>query len=73
MIGIFFMRYDLVHDTLIYPMQTMKIREYQLPPGFVDYFPSLTEMAIGFGGIGVALFLYYVAGKVFNLDDNHSH
>lgn len=73
MIGIFFMRYDLVHDTLIYPMQTMKIREYQLPPGFVEYFPSLTEMAIGFGGIGVALFLYYVADKVFNLDDNHSH
>ena len=73
MVGIFFMRYDLVHDTLIYPMQTMKIREYQLPPAFIDYFPSVTEMAIGFGGIGVALFLYYVAGKVFNLDENQSH
>ena len=72
MVGIFFMRYDLVHDTLIYPMQTMKISEYQLPPGFVEYFPSPTEMAIGFGGIGVALFLYYVAGRVFNLDENNN-
>jgi molybdopterin-containing oxidoreductase family membrane subunit len=72
MIGIFFMRYNLVHDTLIYPMQTLKVREYQLPPGFVGYFPSATEFAIGFGGVGIALFLYYVANKVFNLDDTPS-
>lgn len=68
MIGVFFMRYDLVHDTLIYPMQTLKVREYQLPPTFIEYFPSLTEISIGFGGIGVALLLYFLANKVFNLD-----
>lgn len=73
MIGIFFMRYDLVHDTLIYPMTTLKRSEYQLPPGFVEYFPSITEMAIGFGGIGITIFLFYVAEKIFNLDDNGEH
>jgi molybdopterin-containing oxidoreductase family membrane subunit len=69
MIGIFFMRYDLVHDTLIYPMQTLKVQEYQVPPGFVEYFPSATEFAIGFGGVGIAFFLYYLAEKLFKLDD----
>ena len=40
MVGIFFMRYDLVHDTLVYPMQTMKTREYQLVPTWVRYFTT---------------------------------
>lgn len=68
MVGIFFMRYDLVHDTLIYPMQTLKITEYQLAPTWIEYFPSPTEFAIGFGGIGLAIFLYYLAEKVFDLN-----
>lgn len=73
MVGIFFMRYDLVHDTLLYPMRTLKISEYELPPTFLEYFPSFAEFAIGFGGIGVSLFLYYIADKVFNLDETQSH
>ncbi|MBV5277703.1 MAG: polysulfide reductase NrfD, partial [Campylobacteraceae bacterium] len=35
MVGIFFMRYDLVHDTLLYPMRTLKISEYELAPTFL--------------------------------------
>lgn len=73
MIGIFFMRYDLVHDTLIYPMATLKRSEYQLPPTFIEYFPSATEFAIGFGGIGITLFLFYLAEKLFNLDPDTNH
>lgn len=73
MVGIFFMRYDLVHDTLLYPMRTLKIAEYELAPTFLEYFPSFAEFAIGFGGIGVSLFLYYLADKVFNLDETSSH
>lgn len=73
MVGIFFMRYDLVHDTLLYPMRTLKISEYELAPTFLEYFPSFAEFAIGFGGIGLSLFLYYVADKVFNLDESESH
>ena len=69
MVGIFFMRYGLVHDTLIYPMTTLKRNEYELAPTFIEYFPSLTEWAIGLGGIGLCLALYYVAEKVFHLDE----
>ena len=73
MVGIFFMRYDLVHDTLLYPMRTLKISEYELAPTFLEYFPSFAEFAIGFGGIGLCLFFYYIADKVFNLDESNSH
>lgn len=73
MVGIFFMRYGLVHDTLLYPMTTLKRAEYELAPTFVDYFPSATEFAIGLGGIGLSLFLYYIAEKMFNLDEMSHH
>ena len=73
MIGIFYMRYDLVHDAQLFPMQTLKIREYQLPPSFVEYFPSPTEMMIGFGGIGLCLILYYLGTKLFDLDSMPEH
>ena len=68
MVGIFFMRYGLVHDTLLYPMTTLKRAEYELAPTFVEYFPSITEFAIGLGGIGLSIALYYVADKVFDLE-----
>jgi len=70
MVGIFFMRYDLVHDTQLIPLQTLKIKEYQLPPSFVEYMPSFAEIAIAAGGIGVCIFLYYIADKIFVLDSN---
>ena len=72
MIGIFFMRYDLVHDTQLKPLQMMKTSEYQLPPEWIEYFPSAAEIAIGFGGIGIFLMLYYFGQKMFDLEGgNH--
>jgi len=72
MVGIFFMRYNLVHDTQLKPLQMMKTREYMLPPEWVHYFPSSTEIMISLGGLGIVFFLYYVGTKVFNLDaDEH--
>ncbi len=68
MIGIFFMRYDLVHDTQVKPLQMMKITEYQLPPTWIEYFPSAAEFAIGFGAIGIFLALYYFGQKMFDVD-----
>lgn len=70
MIGIFFMRYDLVHDTQLMPLQTLKIREYQLPPSFIEYMPSFAEIGVSIGGIGVCFVMYYLAEKFFNLDHN---
>lgn len=66
--GIFTMRLSFLNESLTYPMDTMKRSEYELPPTFIEYFPSITETLMAIGGIGVALFLYFIANRVFNLD-----
>ena len=71
MVGIFFMRYNLVHDTQLKPLMMLKKTEYQLPPTWIDYFPSTTEMFISLGGVGLCLLMYYVGTKAFNLDEEH--
>jgi len=72
MVGIFFMRYNLVHDTQLKPLQMLKTREYQLVPDWIHYFPSGTEIMISLGGLGLCMAMYYVGTKVFNLDaDEH--
>jgi len=71
MVGIFFMRYNLVHDTQLKPLQMMKIREYQLTPEWIHYFPSSTEIMISLGGLGLCVAMYYVGTKLFNLDADH--
>lgn len=68
MIGIFYMRYDLVHDVLVYPMRTLKSREYQLPPQWVEYAPTLAEWSIAIGAIGITLALYYIGETFLFLD-----
>lgn len=68
MVGIFFMRYNLVHDTQLKPLQMMKTREYMLPPEWVHYFPSATEIMISLGGLGLCVAMYYAGTKFFNLD-----
>ncbi|WP_419770554.1 MAG: NrfD/PsrC family molybdoenzyme membrane anchor subunit [Candidatus Marinarcus sp.] len=69
MVGIFFMRYNLVHDTQLKPLQMLKTSEYQLVPTWIEYFPSVTEVMISLGGLGLCLFLYYMGTKLFNLDE----
>ena len=69
MVGVFFMRYNLVHDTQLKPLQMLKKSEYQLPPSWVEYFPSSAEIMISLGGVGLCLALYYVGTKVFDLDE----
>jgi len=71
MVGIFFMRYNLVHDTQLKPLQMMKTHEYQLPPEWIHYFPSTTEIMISLGGLGLCMLLYYAGTKAFNLDEEH--
>ena len=73
MIGIFFMRYNLVHDTQLKPLQMLKTTEYQLPPTWIHYFPSITEMMISLGGLGLCVAMYYAGTKFFNLDADEHH
>lgn len=73
MVGIFFMRYNLVHDTQLKPLQMMKKVEYQLAPEWIHYFPSATEMMISLGGLGLCVAMYYAGTKFFNLDEDEHH
>lgn len=68
MIGIFWMRYDLIHDTQLAPMMALKTREYSEVPGLVEYTPTSIEWMISIGAIGAAFAMYYTAEKFFNLD-----
>lgn len=68
MVGIFFMRYDLVVDTLMYPMQTLKTIEYQLVPTWIEYSPTWTEWFIALGALGITLAMYYIGENFFFLD-----
>lgn len=69
MIGVFFMRYNLVHDTQLKPLQMLKVKEYQLAPEWVHYFPSSTEIMISLGGLGLCFAMYYLGTKFFDLDE----
>lgn len=71
MVGVFFMRYNLVHDTQLKPLQMLKKVEYQPAPEWIHYVPSSAEIMISLGGLGLCLLLYYVGTKVFNLDADH--
>ncbi len=73
MVGIFFMRYNLVHDSQLKPLQMMKTTEYQLAPEWIHYFPSGTEMMISLGGLGLCIAMYYAGTKFFNLDEDEHH
>ncbi|HIP51731.1 MAG TPA: molybdopterin oxidoreductase [Campylobacterales bacterium] len=73
MVGIFFMRYNLVHDSQLKPLQMLKTTEYQLPPTWIHYFPSVTEMMISLGGLGLCIAMYYAGTKFFNLDEDPNH
>ena len=68
MVGIFWMRYDLVDDTQLAPMLPLKIREYLPVPGLTEYTPTSIEWMIAIGAIGLAFMMYYAADKFFDLD-----
>ncbi|MDF1614593.1 NrfD/PsrC family molybdoenzyme membrane anchor subunit [Desulfurivibrio dismutans] len=70
MIGIFFMRYNLVVTGQLVPLRSDV--DAVGASGLLSYTPSLTEIAIVLGGMGLCLLLYILAGRFFNLDaDNH--
>jgi len=73
MVGVFFMRYNLVHDSQLKPLQMMKLKEYQLAPEWIHYVPSSAEIMISLGGLGLCIAMYYAGTKFFNLDEDEHH
>jgi molybdopterin-containing oxidoreductase family membrane subunit len=73
MIGIFFMRYDLVIVGQVVPhFHGMGLVDY---PELVSYRPSLHENLVVLGGIGFCGLLFLVGEKMFrgHLAEDHSH
>lgn len=71
-IGIFYMRYDLVIAGQLVPMREAapgaKV-EGALSNGLVNYVPSFSEIAIVIGAISFCAFLYLAAEKYLNLSE----
>ena len=68
LIGLFFMRYNLVVAGLVIPLNV--IDQAPLPATYLSYSPSWVELAVvclGFGFTGLA---YLLAEKKFNLSEN---
>lgn len=70
LIGIFFMRYDLVVAGQLVPVRE---GSGELTNGLLQYFPSVTEIAIVIGAICLCLLLYSAAEKIFDLEGGHRH
>ncbi len=70
LIGIFFMRYDLVIAGQLVPVRE---GSGELVNGLLQYFPSVTEIAIVVGAICLCLLLYSAAEKIFDLEGGHRH
>jgi hypothetical protein len=65
-----FSRINLIEGVQVSPLQTMKIKEYQEVPSLItSYTPSITELGIGLGAIGVFIFFMFVADRVLELDE----
>ncbi|MEC9492350.1 NrfD/PsrC family molybdoenzyme membrane anchor subunit [Flexistipes sp.] len=71
-IGIFYMRYDLVIAGQLVPMREPAPGAHvqgALPNGLVSYTPSFTEVSIVIGAIAFCAFLYLMAEKYLNLNE----
>jgi len=72
LIGIMYSRVDLVTGIQVSPLQTMQTKVYQVTPTLLtSYTPSMTELAIGIGAIGVFVFFMFVADRVLQLDETN--
>jgi molybdopterin-containing oxidoreductase family membrane subunit len=69
LVGVMFSRINVIEGVQVVPLQTMKIKEYQEVPSLItSYAPSMTELGIGLGAIGVFILFMFVAERVLELD-----
>jgi molybdopterin-containing oxidoreductase family membrane subunit len=70
-IGIFFMRYDLVVEGQIVPVfHELGVNEYR---GLLHYLPSLHEIMIITGGMGIVASAFLIGERVFNGHKSEGH
>jgi len=70
LVGIMYSRINVTEGIQLAPMQTMTTRVYQETPTLITtYTPSMTELGIGIGAIGVFVLLVFIADRVLELDE----
>lgn len=72
MVGIFFMRYNLVVAGQLVPMRADAPGagvQGAIPGGLVSYSPSFSEWAVVIGAIGICVGLYLIAERYLNLEE----
>lgn len=72
MIGIFFMRYNLVVAGQLHPMRAPAPGagvEGATASGFVTYTPTFTEVAVVIGAVALCIGLYLLAERLLKLDE----
>jgi len=71
MFGIFFMRYDLVVVGQVVPVQyELEVVDY---PGLLYYSPSIHEILVVLGGIGLAGLIFLLGERVFDGHKSEAH
>ncbi len=66
-IGIFFNKYDIVISGQIVPV----LAAYYHHVSYIRYLPSLSELSIFVGALGVASIIYFIGEKLFYLGENN--
>jgi len=69
LIGLMVARVNVVDATELVPKQLMQTHMYQLQPTIITYTPTITELSIGIGAIGIFMFLMFVSEKILKLND----
>lgn len=70
-LGIFFMRYDLVIVGQVVPVYyELGVKEY---PGLLSYIPSIHEILVVLGGVGLTGFFFLLGEKIFGGHKSEAH
>lgn len=69
LVGIMYSRINLIEGVQVVPLQKMSTKVYQEAPSLItSYAPSMTELGIGLGAIGVFILFMFIAERVLDLD-----
>lgn len=69
LVGIMYARVDVVKGMQLAPMQPLQTKVYQTTTTLLtSYTPSITELAIGLGAVGVFILFMFVSERILKLD-----
>jgi molybdopterin-containing oxidoreductase family membrane subunit len=69
LVGLMAARINVIDMLEIAPKQLLNTHVYQEHVKIITYTPTITELSIGLGAIGILIFLLFMAEKILKLDD----